>query len=75
MKLSFEERHGVMSGTVKFPDDFMTESLREYYIGSDGAYCNSCKAEPSQGANNRLGAVAQGLTWHASATACAWLST
>ena len=46
MKLSFEEKHAIMRGTAKFPDDLMQESLSEYYIGSDGKFCNSCKTRP-----------------------------
>lgn len=46
MKLSFEEKHALMSATAKIPDEFMQESLAEYYIGADGMYCNTCKASP-----------------------------
>lgn len=47
MKLSYEERHAVMSGAGQFPKEFMQESLQEYYVGSSGKFCNSCKAAPS----------------------------
>jgi hypothetical protein len=45
MKVSYEERHNLMKGVARFPDEFMQESLRERYIGADGEFCNSCKAK------------------------------
>jgi hypothetical protein len=47
MKLSYEERHAIMSGTGQFPEDFMRESLQEHYVGSSGQFCNSCHSTPS----------------------------
>jgi hypothetical protein len=41
-KLSFEEKHALMTGMAKFPDWFIDESLREKYQGSDGKACDGC---------------------------------
>lgn len=46
MQLSHEERHALMSGMGKLPDEFMRESLSEYYVGSSGKTCDSCKTKP-----------------------------
>lgn len=44
-RLSWEERHALMSGVAKLPDQLMAESLSEYYRGSSGKCCDACRAE------------------------------
>jgi hypothetical protein len=45
-KLSFEERHALMTGSAKLPQDVMQDSLSEYWRGSEGKKCDGCAAAP-----------------------------
>jgi hypothetical protein len=45
-KLSYEERYSVMIGSLKFPDEFLRESMSEYWRGSKGKKCDSCQDTP-----------------------------
>jgi len=46
-KVSFEEKHALMTGMATFPETFVQESLREKFQGSNGATCNPCGASLS----------------------------
>lgn len=44
--LSFEEKYSVMIGSLKFPEEFMMESMSEYWRGSKGLKCDACGVKP-----------------------------
>ena len=46
IKLSFEEKYSVMVGSLKFPDEFLRESMSEYWRGSKGKNCDACGEKP-----------------------------
>jgi NAD(P)H-flavin reductase len=45
-KLSYEEKYSVMTGSLKFPEEFLRESMSEYWRGSKGKKCDSCRDAP-----------------------------
>lgn len=46
-KLSFEEKYSVMVGSLKFPDEFLRDSMSDYWRGSKGKKCDACGEKPA----------------------------